>query len=340
MLPSHYIYVITLFQPNIERAITQLMPTKKITFFLFFSLITAFQSIGQTGRLRIDVYNYALFDETCYQLTVITENDTVHSQTITSEEDETIIDSLPDGNYLVNVNYCDEPSDNVVQSITRTVEIKNAQIATLNFDFSQNVRYTDIDTTTSLEIITSRMELQLGLSYFDFRWNPDGNDPKFTAGIDYTIYSWITFSKHFGFLIGAGGEYQFAPLQLNSDENALYPDEIKSQYYNYFNAKYDMKFRFSTLNQQRADIPAHSVFIDVGAVYNLPLYFKRTTRFSIQDKMVNSFIHRYSDLRFYVNVGFTNVQLFASYRPFDMVRGDLPELPKYNAGVKLNFNFE
>lgn len=315
------------------------MQLKKNTLFFFFLIFTAFHSFGQTGNLRVTIYHEIYTETPCFNLIVYNHDDTVYTQSI-SDEEEISIDSLAVGYYSVKLTNCGAPSDEVVQSITKTVDIKDARIAILDFDFSQYTRYIDTDTLEINDYVDYRTEVQLGLSYFDSRWNPDGDDPKFTFGFDYSFYNWLPFSKHVGFLIGGGMGYMFAPLQIDTDENALYLDEIKSQYYNYFNFQYDMKLRFSTLNQQRSDLKAHSVFFDIGAVYNLPFYFKRTTRFSIKDKMVNSFIHRYSDLRFYVNVGFTNVQVFASYRPFDIVRADYPQLPKFNTGIKFNIHLD
>lgn len=315
------------------------MQVHKILLLLFLSFFGTCKLFAQTGTLRLTVYHEVYTETPCFELKVYHQTDTVHSRKFQDDE-EISIDSLAIGSYSVNVTYCGTPSDEVVQSMTQTFEIKDSQITQLRFDFTQYTTYEDTDTLDMSDFVTLRTEIQFAFSYFDFRWNPDGNNPKFNVGIDYSFYNWMSFSKHFGFLFGGGMGYMFAPLQIDSDDIALYQEEIKSQYYNYFTLQYDMKLRFTTLNQQSDDLRAHSVNIDIGTVYNIPLYFRRITRFNIQDKFVNGYIHSFADLRFYVNIGFTNVQLFASYRPFDFVRGDFQELPKYNAGMKFNVNFE
>ena len=302
------------------------------------SVFMAFNLFSQSDNLRVSIYHEIYDEDPCFQLTICDEGDTIYSQTI-SNEDEVSIDSLELGFYSVNLTNCGSESDEVLQSITKNVEIKSLQIATLHFDFSQYVNYIEVDPINSMDIIRSRTELQVDVSYFDFRWNPDGNNPKFNLGIGYSGYQWNSFSKHVGFLIGGGAGFMFAPLRVDSTTNIIDQQEVKSSYYSYINGQFDVKFRFSSLNQQRATIKAHSVFIDIGALYNLPLYFKKVTRFNFHDKIVNSFIHQYTDVRFYANVGFTNVQLFLSYRPFDFIRGNFQEIPRWNTGIKINVNY-
>jgi len=309
-----------------------------ITIFLVL-LAYSKDAFAQTGKLHVYI-NDGYIESDCLELTLKREQDTFYLQTITNsdifEESEIEIDSLDPGMYLLSLVNCGSVSDEQFHSATTYVEIKSGKIAHRNFYMDLTVRYTDVDQETDQEIIEARTEFQMEYSYFDFRWNPEGNDPKFNFGMAGSGYSWICFSKHVGFLIGGGFGWNFAQLQIDEQSEAIYPDEIKSNYYNYFYLDYDIKFRFSLFNQQSPDLSGTNVFLDLGAQYNFPLYFKRVTRFNIQDKLVNGFIHRYSDLRLYANFGITNFQVFASYRPFDFINKDLPQFPKYNVGVKFN----
>ena len=99
-----------------------------------------------------------------------------------------------------------------------------------------------------------------------------------------------------------------------------------------------MKFRFSTLNQQAKDISTKNIFFDIGAIYNFPIYFKQIIRFDNNTKLVNSFIHQYTDVRLYSNIGYKSGQLFMEYRPLNFIIGSLPEMPKYNIGLKFLIN--
>ena len=313
------------------------MKHTKIVILFFLSLFMTFKVCSQSDNLKISIY-HDIEENPCFQLTVYYMGTNVHSQTI-SDETEISICIKTKGRYSVTLTNCGLESDEVVESMTRIVEIKPFQMTRIGFDLTQYVRYNEIDSITSKEIIKSREEAQLALSYFDYRWNPEGNNPKYTLGIGVSGYHWNSFSKHFGFLIGGGMGFMYAPLR--ADSSAIYQGkEMKSNYYNYFNAQFDIKFRFSTLNQQSLVIKDHAVFIDIGALYNFPLYFKKTTRFGSNNKLVNSFIHQYSDVRVYVNIGFKNVQFFASYRPFDFIRGDFQELPRYNTGIKFNISYD
>ncbi len=311
----------------------------QILLVLIISLVN-FTSFSQEGLVRVSIEGVLYEEDDCFQISVTQGTDTVHVQRMTDDYfldgEGFLIDSLPPGQYFVNVVNCGEPTDELFQAATAVVEVREDEIANVNFYLYQNITYSRIDVETREEIVEVRGEFQAEYSYFDFRWNPDGNDPKWNVGIASSGYMWRSFSKHVGFLIGGGLGWNFAQLQIDQQTSADYPGEVKSSYYNYFYAKYDMKLRFSTLNQQVSELKGKNIFLDMGATYHLPLYFKRVTRFNIQDKLVNSFIHRYSDVRLYVNFGITNFQIFTSYRPFDFINANLPQFPKYNFGVKIN----
>ena len=314
------------------------MKPNKLIFLFFLSLFITSKVFSQSDNLRIIIHHQIHEETPCFVLTIYNKSDTVYARTITDEY-EVSIDSLASGKYSINLKNCGSESDDLIQSITQNVEIKPFQIVELVFDFYRYINYIEVDTISSNEIIKSRAESQFTLSYFDYRWKPDGIDPKFNLGVGWAGYHWSSFSKHFGFLVGGGASYMFAPLRIEPNSASIYQEEVKSNYYSYLSGQFDMKFRFSSLNQQSKYIKGHSVFFDIGVLYNLPLYFKKVTRFNIRDKMINSFIHQYTDARAYVNIGFTNVQFFVSYRPFDFIRGDYQELPRYNAGIKININY-
>lgn len=297
---------------------------------------------AQQGGIIVDIEAYTYGLDNCYHLTLFQGSDTVYFERITNEEklygEGIIVDSLEVGNYLVSLESCGEPNDELFQSAAASVTVRENQYVTVYFSMNHYPVYSDIDEETREEIVKERMEFQSEYSYFDFRWNPDGNNPKFNFGIAGAGYTWISFSKHVGFLLGGGFGWNLAQLQIDEQIDAAYPGDVKSNYYNYFYGKYDMKLRFSLLNQQKSDLDAHNIFLDVGAAYQLPLYFKRVTRFNVNDKLVNSFIHRFNDVRLYANFGVTNFQVFASYRPFDFIKGDLPQFPRYDLGVRFNFH--
>ncbi len=312
------------------------------TFILFLSIFLSSNAWAQQGGIIVNIDAYSYSEGNCYRLTVFEGADTIYFERITDEEkfygEEIIIDSLEVGKYYVSLENCGTPKDDLIESLKLVAEVRENEFVRVYFDMNYYPVYSEIDDETREEIVKERMEIQSEYSYFDFRWNPDGNNPKFNFGIAGAGYSWFSFSKHVGFLIGGGFGWNLAQLQIDEQTEANYPGDVKSNYYNYFYGKFDMKLRFSLLNQQKSELDGHNVFLDLGAAYHLPLYFKRVTRFDIHDKLVNSFIHRYTDVRLYANVGFTNVQVFASYRPFDFIRGDLPQFPRYDLGVRFNIH--
>lgn len=310
------------------------------------SLCMTFKAFGQSytlpvnseANLKIYIDHNIYTDTPCFQLTISGIGDTIYRQTLVDQEEITL-DSLGIGFYSVTLTNCGTVSDEVTQSITKNVEIKAHQLAELDFNFTEFVTYIELDTISLSEIVKSRVETQLELSYFDYRWNPEGNNPKFTVGAAWSGYYWNCFSKHFGYLIGGGMGYSFASLNIDSTVNSLYQKDVKFNYYSYLSGQFDVKFRISSHNQRKRITNGQPVLLDIGLLYNFPFYFKKVTRFNVQDKLVSGFIHQYTDARVYVNIGFTYVQLFFSYRPFDFILGDFQELPRYNAGLKFTVNF-
>ena len=78
---------------------------------------------------------------------------------------------------------------------------------------------------------------------------------------------------------------------------------------------------------------------DVGLCYNLPLYYRQITRYPGDNKLVKNRLHQFTDVRAYVNIGFSQVLFFVEYRLSDFVMGANPEIPRYMAGIRL-FSFE
>lgn len=312
------------------------------TLTLLIALLFSYYSWSQYGGILVNIDAYSYGEASCYHLTVSQGKDTVYFKKITDADEfdfnEIQIDSLEVGSYFVSLENCGIPKTDLIESTKMMVEVEENKFTHVFFDMNHYPTYSQIDEETRDEIVESRMEYEFEYSYFDFRWNPDGNNPKFNLGFGGSFYTWQSFSKHVGFLVGGGYGWNLAQLQIDEDTEAIYPGEVKSNYYNYIYGKFDMKLRFSTLNQQKSELDGHNVFLDLGAQYNLPVYFKRVTRFDVHDKLVNSFIHRFSDVRFYANLGFTNFQLFASYRPFDFINKELPQFPRYDVGVKFNIH--
>lgn len=46
-------------------------------------------------------------------------------------------------------------------------------------------------------------------------------------------------------------------------------------------------------------------------------------------------LNQFTDLRLFDNIGNHRHQFYADYRPFNMVSGSYPELPRINAGLKV-----
>lgn len=76
-------------------------------------------------------------------------------------------------------------------------------------------------------------------------------------------------------------------------------------------------------------------YLDLGVSYKLPMYFRKNVAvegFRYSEK----WLHRFNEMVAYMRLGLTNnVALNVSYRPFNSLKNDLPDLPKLQFGLSI-----
>jgi len=302
---------------------------------LFFFLLFSSAGFGQTSGLQISIYNYYRYED-CSRIILIHDTDTLINET-TDEDFDQLYDSLVSGpGYELRVLSC-EGSDFFRYS--KIFSLAADSITTLSLDPSRfTMETTPIDKKSGIGIARHKQETQLTLGYFNNRWvekNP-GVTSSLYAG--FTQSGWLAFSRHTGLLVGGGLGLSHA--SISRDTTYMKQPELSKryEYYNYLDGHFDVRFRFSTGNQQLDEFRPGKLLLDVGASYYLPLMFRHNAWYGGGKKMSNLGLHQFSDVRLYANLGFYTGMLFVEYRPFDFILGSYPEFPRYLVGFRIAFD--
>lgn len=298
---------------------------------ILLTLLLGTKAFTQISQLRI--YPNINDNDSCFSIYVLKDIDTVYSEDFNVDTNISL-DSLVDGLYKI-VIYSNKRQDSPY--LTKYVSLLPNKIAFVHLNLSTEEQYTDYDPKSRNEKTHERAEAQFTLGYFDNRWIEKHPRIQNNYSLGVTLYYWGPFTKHFGFLGGVGvgvSQHYF------SKDTSTTPVVPKANYERYTNIKLNLeaKFRISTGNQQTygPHFGQHFV-IDIGAGYYFPIMFRHVSNYNDNTKVINMFIHQYTDVRAFINIGYYPVTVFAEYRLSDFLLGNYPELPLYNVGLRFLF---
>lgn len=297
---------------------------------LFFELAS-----GQISRLNLSISSAdAEADSVCFRLCVTQEGDTISDKIIYSEFNNRF-DSLTPGYYKIHLYNCTDPGELM---ISKNATLLEAQATNIHIDVSSFESYSRLDKKTGNEIVKQKTEIQLNASYVNTDWLEKNSKLNFGSNLDFTMYNWYCFSKHFGILSGFG--FGMGHYGISADTTFMNLTNSKKlyEYYNYIKAHIDLKFRISFKSQQENKFLSPRVFLDIGAAYYAPIAFRHITRYEDNKKISNARLHQFTDLRAHVDFGYSPLIFFAEYRVIDFLIGNYPELPRYNFGLKLTLS--
>ncbi len=301
-----------------------------------FSLLT-FSGFSQTGKLELSFSDENHFersiDSVYYSLHISNEDTIINKSLLVEwESGEIIIDSLNLGEYMLKINL---PQIDSVLIYQRSFTILPNEITFLNISLDTYEDQRPMEDLTRSEIVWDRVEAQFELGYFDNKWVE--SNPKLTQSysIAASLCYWSSFSKHVGFLVGSGVGINHSSISKDTLYFNTPQFNKRYEYYNYLYFSPEFKVRFTLKNQQHDyDFFVKGMILDIGARYNIPLMFKHVGRFTGNTKITESWLHQYTDLRVFANIGRAPALVFVEYRPFDFILGNYPELPKYTVGFK------
>lgn len=133
-------------------------------------------------------------------------------------------------------------------------------------------------------------------------------------------------------LFGTYG-FDFCYTSLQNEYDSIGVKEVKRTNYSAVYYTMDVFFRqyFTMPITERYTRP----FLDIGAGYRLPLYFRKNValegvRFS------EKWLHKYNELVLFARLGVSNgLALNATYRPFNSIKNELPQLPALQFGLSI-----
>ena len=301
---------------------------------LLLLLLNTLSVFGQNSSLKI---RYEIYDENCnFSILVKNEKDTVYNSKIESYDENSIkIKNLAMGQYTIEV--IDLKSKIVYYS--KNVTLNNLLETIVNITITFYEQESLIDSLTQEEIGDNKSENVFSISYMPQNKIYPNSIFTNSYSIGYTYFGWLPVTKHLG-LMGGGG-FNASQYYLKKDTSYFITPEYKKIYenYTYLDAHLDLKLRISSGNQQNTKTNSSKLFIDIGAVYNFPLYFKDIARYEDGYRLLKSYIHQHTDARVYVNIGYSPVMFFAEYRLFNFISGNFAEIDKFRAGMRISFDY-
>lgn len=129
--------------------------------------------------------------------------------------------------------------------------------------------------------------------------------------------------------IDFGGNFNIA--FHNTDTITINNSLIRLQNYSHLNLRLATGFRFN-FSRIKNKYPTRP-FLELGAGYQLPIIFRHLYR-GISAKFSDRWIHNFQDVYLYSRIGVSNtISIQASYRLFDVVLKNKPQLPTWMFGL-------
>ena len=269
--------------------------------------------------------------DSCYTVIVNRSIDTVYYEGF-QQSKLVELDSLQSDIYKITIFNNKAQSEPI---ITKYISLLPNVSKTINIDLSIEETIEKFDTVSRYTIRKQKNEGQLSIGYFNNDWVNKISPIKNNFSLGLTVYYWSAFSKHFGILGGYGlgiSQHYFVKDTMFANSPQF---QKKFERYTNFKLNCEIKFRISSGNQQLDGTLTSKVIIDIGAGYYLPIAFRKVINYSENTKVINKYIHQFTDFRAFINFGFVPITFFCEYRLSDFLIGNYPELPKYDVGIRL-----
>lgn len=292
----------------------------KIKYYLFFLIVFQFviEGTSQTGNLTID-YSSGYYNDEVYYCKLYKKDSLIDSTYLNYDFTFT---NLAEGTYNIAIY-----ADNELIEKRYGLPVVKDSVTNYSLSFYES-RKTLINDTVISELTKGSLDLLTNL-----------NHPNFSPLIDRMFYvgflsgGGLLLAKHIE--IGGFGGSSFSYTNFNRDTSYTSLTNIKNERYFSWNFDIATSIRFSS--NDRRDYNTGGLFLEFGTIYHFPLLFRHTYNEN-QKKVSTSQIHQFKNLSAHVKLGYENIALMVSYRLFDYVNGDYPELPKLKVGLSFIFS--
>jgi hypothetical protein len=233
---------------------------------------------------------------------------------------------LPVGKYFVDFS----SEGSVFFSDTFEIEIGN--IAKINY--TPGLAY--INNNNYYEVVYN--EPSFNGYIYDFMYGNNGlletgnhQVNMFSIGVQGANELFLGAHKRVSIIGSIGGRYGFG--LIHPDSSVIGKKDFTFQNYSYLSMEGSGTARFYPTKYLQIGNPR--LFIEAGLSYKLPVFFRYIARFDTQ-KHSDRWMHQFTDLSAIGRIGLHNgVALKAEYRPFNVIKGSFPELPKLTIGISI-----
>lgn len=183
--------------------------------------------------------------------------------------------------------------------------------------------------------VSSKLNFSIYGSYLESKWynEPSAIRSGFQLGAD--LKNHWAFSRNLSFFLGMGIAFEKYNFHRDSSQLTVQGFMVKKEMYTYWNTNVLAGFRI-TSNNQRINSETDRFYIDLGASYHIPLFFQHKMTNDQHQAFTTKRIHEYTDLRAFVNIGFSTVCLYADYKLLGFLKRDYAEPYKLTIGIKIN----
>lgn len=293
----------------------------------FFFLLSNFMA-AQHSRLTLNLEPDDYENE--YNVAVMLDSIIIHSEVFYSYT-TIFLDHLQPGNYQIALT-----SSSAIEksSYSKFLLIQPDKEYKCYISINTDIESWDLtDKPYSERENLERGEIQLSMNYGHKSIYDMASYRRFFS-VSEDSYVWLPANKHIGQLLGGGISFS----RYLFDEDSTFHSEvnpiIKKKYY-----ALDLQFKYFIRFSQKTQISDCNdpvgAFMDLGAGYYFPVYFRQNIQFINDVHLTQAKIHKYNDFRAIAVVGYYPFAISFEYRLNDIVKKNLPQLPPWEIGLKI-----
>lgn len=295
-----------------------------VVFLLFLSSFVAGQNKG-----FVDINVTGSGDYTYKGKTIIyklLKNDTIFRTIGNLEMDyRWEIDSLPIGVYTLKII-----ADSLDFATFNNIKVDSIKVNVYDFilDNHSYAAYNRSinDTTKAIQ----KVEVSLNTLYGNNTWHETvhKNYNELYSG-EFAFNFYTPVAKYYSIGCKIGGQY--AKTGFYNDTSRYLGNRTLGKYYSSLIISGGMINRFTFYNNKL--LHKDGLKLDLGIIYNFPLFFKDIVRADDNTKIITRYIHRYNDFSAILRLSYKYIGIQAEYRIFNFLKSRYTETPAVRAGI-------
>lgn len=204
------------------------------------------------------------------------------------------------------------------------VEVEDGKI-TSYYSYGESISTNEIADTIVHELFTTT------INYLSSLNNP-GFNKLINREFRFGFLQGSSFLINKNIELGIKGGVEFSLTDFKNDTSLLGLTGVRRERYFDWNLSIEPSIRFSTNN--RRSYESKGLFVELGTCYHFPLVFRHVYSLN-QSRYTQSRIHNFNNLEGVLRLGYEEFSIMASYRFFNVVKDNFPQLPKLNVGLSL-----